>query len=131
MKKEIKYIELKSGYGDSGPAWISEVELSKSGNTIYFNNMALKKLKKPGISGNHFNIETGAEYWISGIKKNGQDRHWAGNGKIFIDEDIVNDYLKLVDFDSIDKRKYEIIKIDKTFDKSRFDTLENESIATD
>jgi hypothetical protein len=120
MKKEIKYIELKSGYSDNGPAWIGEVEFSKSGQTVYFNNMALKK----GGS-NHFDIETGQEYWISGIKKNGQDRHWAGGGKIFIDEDIVDEYLKLVEFDILDKKNFEIIKINKTFDKSRFNKLEN------
>ena len=82
MKREIRYIELKSGFGDSGPAWIGLVEYSKSEQTVYFNNMALKKLKNSGISGNHFDIETGEEYWISGVKKNGQDRHWAGAGKI-------------------------------------------------
>ena len=125
MKEEIKYIELKSGYSDNGPAWICRVELSKSGNTIYFNNMALKKLKSPGIGANHFNIETGEEYWISNVKKNGQDRHWAGSGKILIDEEVINDYLSIVDSDALDKTKFEIVKIDKNFDKSRFNDLEN------
>ena len=125
MKREIKYIELKSGYTDNGPAWIAGVELSKSGNTIYFNSMALKKMKRPGIGANHFNIETGEEYWISNVKKNGEDRHWAGSGKILIDEEVKNEYLELVDFDSLDKSKFEIIKIDKNFDKSRFNELEN------
>lgn len=30
MKSEIKYIELKTGYADNGPAWIGKVEFSKS-----------------------------------------------------------------------------------------------------
>ncbi len=128
MKKEIKYIELKSGYSDNGPAWISEIELSKSGNTIYFNNMALKKLKGSSVYGNHFDIETGEEYWVSNVKKNGQDRHWAGSGKILIDEEVLNDYLALVDFDSLDKTKFEIIKLNKNFDKTRFDELENKKL---
>lgn len=128
MKEEIKYIELKSGYSDNGPAWICRVDSSKSGNTIYFNKMALKKLKRPGIGANHFNVETGDEYWISNVKKNGQDRHWAGSGKILIDEEVVSDYLALVDFDSLDKTKFEIIKIEKDFDKSRFNELENKTI---
>ena len=126
MKREIRYIELKTGYSDNGPAWIGEVEFSKSGNTIYFNNMALKKSRTPLAGANHFNIETGAKYWISGIKKNGQDRHWAGNGKILIDEDIVSNYLKLVDYDLLDKSKYKIIRINKVYDKSRFYKLENQ-----
>ncbi len=50
MKPEIRYIENKSA-GYDGPAWIGYVEFSKSGQTVYFNNKALKKLKVPGISG--------------------------------------------------------------------------------
>ena len=34
----LKYIELKSGYADDGPAWIGNVKESKSGETIYFNS---------------------------------------------------------------------------------------------
>ena len=85
MKSKIMYIENKS-YGHHGPAWIGLVEFSKSGQTVYFNNKALKKLKNPGTYGNHFDIETGEEYWVSGVKKNGQDRHWCGGGKIMLDK---------------------------------------------
>ena len=42
MRTEIKYIELKTGYADNGPAWIGKVEFSKSGKTMYFNNHAFK-----------------------------------------------------------------------------------------
>ena len=125
MNKQIKYIELKSGFGDGGPAWISEVRFSKSGNTIYFNDSALKKMKNPGIGSNHFDIETGEEYWISGFKKNGQDRHWAGGGKVLIDEDIIEDYLNEVDFSILDKKYFEIIELVKDFKLSRFNDLEN------
>jgi hypothetical protein len=76
----LRYIELKSGYGDSGPAWIAKVKLSRSKTTVYFNGCALKKAKGGGISGNYFDLESGEEFWISGIKKNGEDRHWAGPG---------------------------------------------------
>ncbi len=33
----LRYIELKTGYNDNGPAWIGRVKLSGSGKTIYFN----------------------------------------------------------------------------------------------
>nr|WP_321519067.1 hypothetical protein [uncultured Bacteroides sp.] len=33
MESQIKYIELKTGYADDGPAWIGKVEFSKSGIT--------------------------------------------------------------------------------------------------
>ena len=39
----LRYIELKSGHGDSGPAWIARVTLSRSGRTVYFNGQALKQ----------------------------------------------------------------------------------------
>src|SRR5262245_5530489 len=41
----LKYIELKSGYADNGPAWIANVSISKTGRTIYFNGRALKRTK--------------------------------------------------------------------------------------
>lgn len=124
MKPKVMYIENK--FRDhSGPAWIGFVEFSKSGQTVYFNNKALKKLKAPGISGNHFDIETGEEYWVSGVKKNGQDRHWAGGGKIMLDKKSVSEYLKLVDFTVLDENHFEFIDFDKT-DKVRFNELENE-----
>ena len=127
MKTEIRYIELKSGFSDNGPAWIGRVEFSKSGQTVYFNDSALKKLKVPGIGANHFDIETGEEYWVSGVKKDGTDRHWAGGGKVMIDEEIIDEYLQLVDFSIIDNKYFEVINISKDLNKSRFDKLENET----
>lgn len=126
MKSKIMYLENKSS-GHSGLAWIGFVEFSNSGHTVYFNDKALKKLKTGGISGNHFDIETGEEYWISGIKKNGQDRHCCGKGKIMIDKNCIDEYLKLVDFDILDERNFEIIESLKT-DKSRFNEIENTEI---
>jgi hypothetical protein len=126
MKSKIRYIENKSS-GHHGSAWIGWVEFSKSGQTVYFNNKALKKLKIPGISGNHFDIETGEEYWVSGVKKNGQDRHQLGGGKIMIDRKSVPEYLKLVDFTVLDENTFTVIDFAKT-DKQRFNEIENGEI---
>lgn len=127
MKPEIKYIELKSGFGDNGPAWIGMAEFSKSGRTVYFNGKALKNSNAQGIAGNYFDIENGDEYWVSGIKKNGTDRHWTGGGKIMIDKNIVELYLSLVDFNFLDKNRFELTEI-KTTDKQRFAELENKKL---
>ena len=128
MKPELKYIELKSGFGDSGPAWIGIAEFSKSGRTVYFNGMALKNTNAMGIEGgNHYDIETGEEYWVSGIKKNGTDRHWAGGGKIWIDENVVDEYLSQVNFNSLDKNRFELTQILPT-DKQKFTEMENEKL---
>ena len=117
------YIEQKSS-GHSGLAWIGFVEFSKSGQTVYFDNKALKKLKTTGISGNHFDIETGEEYWVSGVKRNGEERHKFGGGKIMLEKNSISEYLKLVGFEIIDDRKFEIVEFEAT-DKSRFTELEN------
>ena len=125
------YIELKSGQSDKGPAWIGKVEFSKSGNTIYFNGLALKKMTGTAFaysdSANYYDLENRKGYWISGIKKNGQDRHWAGGGKIMIDSSIKDEYLKLVDFDTLDPNNFELVDIKPT-DKRKFMDLENKKI---
>lgn len=100
MQYRVMYIELKSGYGDDGPAWIGRVTFSKSGQTIYFNDKALKKFQ--GISGNFYDVEVGEEYWVSGVKKDERDRHWAGKGKIMIDRKVVNEYLEITGQTSLD-----------------------------
>ncbi len=122
MELSIKYIELKSGYSDNGPAWIGKVESSKTGKTIYFNGHAFKG-NGHGICSD---LKTGEIYWISGVKRNEQDRHWTENGKIQIDKEAVDEYLKLVDLENLDLRKFELVDIVKT-DK-RFIEMEKETI---
>lgn len=130
MKGKIMYIELKSGFSDNGPAWIGKVEFSKSGQTVYFDNKALKKMKTPSGGGNHYDIETGEDYWVSGVKRNGQDRHWAGGGKIMIDKKSIDEYLTLVDFTVIEPKHFDIIDFAST-DKSRFSEMENALLNSD
>jgi len=40
---------------------------------VYFDDRALKRFN--GIQGNFYDVETLEEYWISGIKKDGTNRH--------------------------------------------------------
>ena len=87
------YVELKShggGHDDNGPAWIGRVTFSKTRKTIYYR---AKKLQRVSAGcGNHIDIETGEVYWISGPKKNGEDRYpWAGE-RVQIDEDVREEY---------------------------------------
>lgn len=123
MLTEIRYIELKSGYSDDGPAWIGRVALSKTGNTVYFNNKAFQKWQ--GVSGNFYDIETGEEYWISGIKKNGADRHWAGHGKVILQDSIVLEYLPITGTNELNKSKYEVADIPDSYPVERIRELEN------
>ena len=123
MKPQIKYIELKTGHNDDGPAWIAAVELSKSGKTIYFNGHALKG----NGHGTCSDLETGEVYWVSGIKKNGQDRHWAGKGKIMVDRNIVAEYLDLIGLSDLNLNTYELVDILPT-DKQKFVDIENSQL---
>ncbi|PCH65839.1 MAG: hypothetical protein COC12_14045 [Rhodobacteraceae bacterium] len=101
MKNKLVYVELKSGGGNCRLAWIGIAGASKTGATIYSNAKAFKSLKGSGIEGNYFDIESGEEYWISGIKKNNQDRHWVGGGDILIDQSAIKLYLKETGFASL------------------------------
>ncbi len=98
MKTRIMYLELKTGFDDDdGPAWIGRVHISKTGRTIYYRDKALRKIPGGGIRGNHADIETGEEYWVSGVKRNRANRDWAGTGPVVIDEDVREEYEHLID----------------------------------
>ena len=121
------YLEHKTDQSERGDAWIGKMEFSKTGQTVYFNGRAYKKIIRGGISGNFYDLETGDEYLISGIKKNGQDRHWAGGGKIMVDKEIVDEYLELVNFSILDEQNFELVEIKQT-DKQKFAEIENQKI---
>ena len=101
MKDRLIYVALKSGHSDNGPAWIGIGGASKTGATVYSNGKTFKRLKGSGIGANFFDIETGEEYWISGVKKNNQDRHRAGGGEVAIDRLAVDAYLAETGFQSL------------------------------
>lgn len=92
----IMYIEQKSGSDGRGHARIGRVTFSKSGRTLRYGNKSFQSCRGQGISANYFEVETGDEYWISGPKQNGQDRHWAGGGMVHVDEDVVEEYWREV-----------------------------------
>lgn len=110
MKAELIYVELKTGYSDNGPAWIGNGFYNRTRKTVYFNGQVF--CRSQGISSNHIDLETREEYWISGVKKKGTDRHWAGSGTIKIDERVVADYLELRGLSRLTKGKYEIVTLD-------------------
>ena len=90
MDSRIMYIELKSEQHDRGPARIGRVAFSRTGRTVYYSGRRLERSRS--FNANYFDVATGEEYWISGCKRNGQDRHWAGGGPVEIDEDVREEY---------------------------------------
>ncbi len=122
----IRYIELKTEQNDKGPAWIGRVQVSRSGRTVYFNGKAFKRSKRV-IGGNHYDIETGESYWISGIKMNGEDRHWAGSGKITIEAAVVDEYLRSIGEERLNPLRFLVSKVILSTDPNRFLEFENRS----
>lgn len=131
MKTRLMYVELKTRYNDNGPAWIGLAFFSKSGKTIYFNGRAFSALGGMGINGNYMDLETREEYWISGVKKNGKDRHWAGNGKVQIDKSVVADYLKLINRPELPTSEFQIIELNNVPPKERINEIKNKKLDLD
>lgn len=94
-RKRLMYVELKTGFNDNGPAWIGYVQASKSGRTLYYHGRRLQRSARSGAGANHYDLDTGDSYWVSGIKKNGEDRHWAGSGPVEVDADAREEYERL------------------------------------
>jgi len=121
----LRYVELKTGYSDNGPAWIGRVWTSRSGRTVYFNGKALKRSRSQG-SGSHFDIESGESYWISEVKKNGEDRHSCGSGKVAIETGVVEEYLELIGSRKLDKSRLYVVADLEAPDPAKFHDLEND-----
>jgi hypothetical protein len=89
------YIEMKTP-NDNGPARIGWVKFSKTGLSIYYGGKTFARTHDRGAGWNYYDIDTGEKYWISGVKKNGEDRHWAGGGPVEIDDDARDEYQRLI-----------------------------------
>ena len=83
------YIERKEE-GLSGPARIGRVSFSKTGRTMYYAGRTFKKHK--GYKDNCYDAETGAKYWISGPRKDGEDRLHGEAKPVEIDDDVRVEY---------------------------------------
>lgn len=112
-RTRIMYIEQKSG-ANAGEARIGRVTFSRKGRTLYYKDLAFVTAKGRGIWGNYdgfdreqylkfvnTKLEPGkntcpgyvGEFWISGPKRNGEDRHYAETaGPVAIDEDVAEEY---------------------------------------
>lgn len=126
MIRDLMYIELKSGYQDNGPAWIGFVMTSKTKKTIYFNDHAFQKYN--GGNSNYYDVESGEDYWISGVKKRESNRHWAGRGKIMIDRRAVEQFLSFIGEAAPPKNMYDIVDLEDRFPVERVKQLLNEPL---
>ena len=86
------YIERKAEGLSGGAARIGRVSFSKTGLTIYYRGDTFRRLNPRGYKANYFTVGTGEEYWISGPKKNGEDRLYGERVPVEIDDDVREEY---------------------------------------
>ena len=83
------YIEGKSD-GPVGPGRIGRVIYSKTGKSLTYRGRHFASLKGTGFKANFCDVESGAQYWISGCKKDGLDSLYTN--VVEIDEDVREEY---------------------------------------
>jgi hypothetical protein len=91
----IMYIECKAG-GLTGSARIGRVTFSQTGRTLYYRGQKFQSLKGAGFKSNYYDVESGEDYWISGPKRNGRDALYGGNTPIEIDDDVREEYWRVI-----------------------------------
>ena len=88
-RTRIMYIEGKSA-GLVGPARIGRVTYSQTGKSLAYRGRRFASLNGAGFKANFEDVESGAQYWISGCKKDGLDSLYAN--VVEIDEDVREEY---------------------------------------
>ena len=96
-RSRIMYIENKSE-GLEGEARIGRVFFSKSGKTLYYSGLTLQSLKGMGYKSNYYDVDTGDHYWVSGPRKDGNNRLYGGNRGVVIDDNVKDAFAKLMDW---------------------------------
>lgn len=94
-RSRIMYVEDKS-CGLEGNARIGRVYFSKTGKTLYYRGRRFQSLKGMGFKANYIDIDNGDEFWISGPKKDRNDRLYHGQLGVEIDEDVKEEYFKII-----------------------------------
>ena len=92
---------------------------------MYFDGKALKRIARGGISGNHEDIETGDEYWVSGVKKRGLNHHAAGGGKVLVEAVAIAAFLDHIGASELDSANFQITQDIQPTDDAKFAELEN------
>jgi len=89
--------------------------------------MKLKGQRRAESGGNYVDMQTGESFWVSGVKKNGKDRHWAGSGKVLVEAAALTDHLKAIGAKTLDRSRYEVTEAIRQTDIKKLSQLANES----
>lgn len=96
LRRRVMYVENKYGDIDGIPGRIGWVTFSKTGLTVYYRNRTLRRVRGGKFATNHVDVETGEAYWVSGVKKDGQDAHYARHIQVVVDEDAKEEYARQI-----------------------------------
>jgi len=89
--------------------------------------MKLKGQRRGDSGGNYIDMETGESFWVSGVKLNGEDRHWSGSGKVLIEAAAVPQYLATIKARTLDRSRCEVTHSIRQTDIERLSRLANAS----
>ncbi len=89
--------------------------------------MKLKGQRRGESDGNYIDMETGESFWVSGVKKDGKDRHWAGSGKVLVEAAAVAEYLKTIKAKTLDTSRCDATDSIRQTDIKRLSQLANSS----
>ena len=92
LQRRLMYVENKDGDIDGARARIGWVEFSRSGRSVYYRGRTLRRMKGGGVAGNFIDVDTGEEYWVSGVKQNRRDVHWSDHIEVTIDDGAKTEY---------------------------------------
>jgi hypothetical protein len=93
---------------------------------VYFNGRALAAARD-GV-GSHRDIESNDSYWVSGVKRRGSNRHWAGRGKVSVESTAVEDLLEILGAEELDPARFEVIDPLPGTDKERVRLRQNRTL---
>jgi hypothetical protein len=85
------YIESKAD-SLNGSARIGRVTFSKTMRTLYYRGRSFQSLKGAGFKENYLDTKTNEPFWISGPRRDGQDRLYVSNLPVEIDDDVREEY---------------------------------------
>jgi hypothetical protein len=91
VDSRIMHIKCKDG-ALTGDARIGRVRFSKTRRTLYYGDQQLRRLPYGGFKANYYDVATGADYWVSGPKRDGGDRLYGERVPVHVDEDVREEY---------------------------------------
>jgi hypothetical protein len=91
MKARIMYIEKKAG-AITGPGRIGLVTSNRTGRTLFYRDHVFRRIVGGGFKSNYIDEAIGEDYWISGCKREGNDRMYGSSTPVEIDDDVREEY---------------------------------------